>query len=173
MHEGICSNHIGARTLAEKTLRQGYYWPTMLKDTTELVKKCKTCQEHAQISHLPSEMLTSITSPWPFQQWGLDILGPLPIGKGQCKFIVVGVDYFTKWAEAEPLAMITEKKVRNFVWHSIICRFRNPKALVRQSQVQRFLRRARYQELLLIPSSSAVQRTSKGHYMDSQGSVED
>ena len=65
--KGICGNHIGARTLAVKTLRQGYYWPTMLKDTTKLVKKCKTCQEHAQISHLPSEPLTLITSPWPFQ----------------------------------------------------------------------------------------------------------
>ena len=55
MHEGIYDNHIGAKTLAAKTLRQGYYWPTMLKDATELVKKCKVCQEHAQISHLPSE----------------------------------------------------------------------------------------------------------------------
>ena len=102
----------------------------MLKDTTELVKKCKICQEHAQFSHLPCEPLTSITSPWPFQQWGLDKLGPLLIGKGQCKSIVVGVDYFTKWAEAEPLATITEQKVRNFVWHSIICRFEIPRALV-------------------------------------------
>ena len=123
VHEGICGNHIGVRTLAAKTLRQGYYWPTMLKDATELVKKCKTCQEHAQISHLPSEPLTSITSPWPFQQWGLDILGPLPIGKGQCKFIVVGVDYFTKWSEVEPLATITEQNVCNFVGPSIICKF--------------------------------------------------
>ena len=82
VHEGICGNHIGARTLAEKTLRHGYYWPTMLKVATELVRKCKICQEHAQISHLPSESLTSITGSWPFQQWGLDILGPLPIGKG-------------------------------------------------------------------------------------------
>ena len=71
----------------------------------------------------PTEPLTSVTSPWPFQQWGLDILGPLPIRKGQCKFIIVTVDYFTKWAEAEPLATITEQKIRNFVWHSIICRF--------------------------------------------------
>ena len=102
----------------------------MFKDATELVKKCKTCQEHAQISHLPSEPLTSITSPWPFQQWGPDILGPLPIGKGQCKFIVVGVDYFTKWVEAEPLVTITEQKVRNFVWRSIIRRFRIPRAMV-------------------------------------------
>ena len=66
VHEG-CGNHIGARTLAGKTLRQGYYWPTMLKDAKELVRKCKICQEHAKISYLPSEPLTSIISPWPFQ----------------------------------------------------------------------------------------------------------
>ena len=52
VHEGICDNHIGARTLVGKTLRQGYYWPTMLKDATELVRRCKICQEHAKISHL-------------------------------------------------------------------------------------------------------------------------
>ena len=82
VHEGICGNHIRARTLAGKVLRQGYYWPTMLRDATDLVKKCRIFQEHAKVSHLPSEPLTSITSPWPIQQWGLDILGPLPIGRG-------------------------------------------------------------------------------------------
>ena len=130
VHKGICGNHIGARTLAGKVLRQGYYWLTILKDATDLVKKCRICQEHAKISRLPSEPLTSITSPWPFQQWGLDILRPLPIGKGQCKFIIVAVDYFTKWAEAEPLATITEQKIRNFVWRAIICRFGIPRALL-------------------------------------------
>ena len=83
VHEGICGNHIRARALAGKVLRQGYYWPTILKDATDLVKRCRICQENAKISRLPSEPLTSITSPWPFQQRGLDILGPLPIGKGQ------------------------------------------------------------------------------------------
>ena len=68
VHEGVCGNHIKARALAGKVLRQGYYWPTMLRDATDLVRKCKTCQEHAKISHLPSEPLTSVTSPWPFQQ---------------------------------------------------------------------------------------------------------
>ena len=113
VHEGIYGNHIGARALADKTLRQEYYWPTMLKDATELVRKCKICQEHAKISHLPVESLTSIISPWPFQQWELDILEPLPIGKGQCKFAIIEVGYFTKWAEAEPLATITEQKFDN------------------------------------------------------------
>ena len=115
VHEGICDNHIGARTLAGKTLKQGYYWPMILKDATKLVRRCKICQERAKIPHLPFEPLTSIISPWHFQKWGLDILGPLPIGRGQCKFAIVGVDYFTKWAEAEPLATITEQKVRNFI----------------------------------------------------------
>ena len=70
VHEGICGNHIGARTLARKVLRQGYYWPTMLRDAIDLVRKCRVCQEHAKISHLPSKPLTLVTSPWPFQQWG-------------------------------------------------------------------------------------------------------
>ena len=130
VHEGICGNHIEARTLAGKTLRQGYYWPTMLKDATELVRKCKACQKHAKISHPLSEPLTTVTSPWPFQQWGLDILRPLPIRRDQCKFIIVVVNYFTKWAEVETLATITEQKVRNFVWSSIICRFGIPRSLV-------------------------------------------
>ena len=136
VHKGICGNHIGAQALAGKVLRQGYYWPTILKDATDLVKKCKICQEHAKISRLPSEPLTSITSPWPFQQWGLDILGPLPLGKGQCKFIIVAVDYFTKWAEAEPLATITEQKICSFVWRAIICRFGIPRALVSDNEKQ-------------------------------------
>ena len=63
VHEGVCGNHIGARALAGKVLRQRYYWTTMLRDAIKLVRKCKVCQEHAKISHLPSEPLTSVTSP--------------------------------------------------------------------------------------------------------------
>ena len=64
VQEGICGNHIRAQALVGKTLRQGYYWPTTLKDATELVK---TFQGHAKISRLPAKPLTSIISPWPFQ----------------------------------------------------------------------------------------------------------
>ena len=63
VHEGVFENHIGAQALAGKALRQGYYWPIILRDATELVRKCKICQEHAKISHLPFEPLTSVTSP--------------------------------------------------------------------------------------------------------------
>ena len=102
VHEGICGNHIGARTLVGKTLRQGYYCPTMLKESTKLVRKCKACQEYARISYLLFEPLTSITSPWTFQQWGLDILRPLSVGRGQCKFIIVAVDYLPSGPRPNP-----------------------------------------------------------------------
>ena len=71
-----------------------------------------------------------MTAPWPFAQWGLDIIGPFPIGVRQLKFLVVGIDYFTKWVEAEALANITEKNIRSFVWRNIICRFGIPRILV-------------------------------------------
>ena len=81
VHEGVCGNHIGARALAGKVLRQGYYWPTILRDATGLVRRCKICQEHAKISRLPSEPLTSITSSWPFQQWGWTFWDLCPLGR--------------------------------------------------------------------------------------------
>ena len=81
VHEGICGNHIGARALAGKVLRQGYYWPTILRDATDLVRRCRICQEHAKISRLPSEPLTSVTSPWPFQQWVWTYWDLCPLGR--------------------------------------------------------------------------------------------
>ena len=69
-------------------------------------------------------------APWPFAQWGLDILSPFPLGTRQMKFLVVGIDYFTKWVEAEPLASITEQNVKNFIWKNIVCKFGVPRVLV-------------------------------------------
>ncbi|GKC44791.1 reverse transcriptase domain-containing protein [Tanacetum coccineum] len=64
------------------------------------------------IPRLQKTRLTSIMSPWPFYQWGLDILGPLSKGPGKPKSIIVAIDYFTKWMEAKPLAKTTSKKAR-------------------------------------------------------------
>ena len=70
--------------------------------------------------------MTTISSPWPFAQWGIDIMGPLLQGKKQVKFLLIAMDYFTKWMEEKTLATITEAKVRSFVWKNIVCRFRIP-----------------------------------------------
>ncbi|GKU94112.1 hypothetical protein SLEP1_g7642 [Rubroshorea leprosula] len=97
VHEGVCGSHVGARTLAHKVLRQGYYWPNMYKDATYFVQKCPKCQFFAHLTHQPAEELTNLVAPWPFAQWGLDLLGPFVKGVGGVTHLIVGVDYFTKY----------------------------------------------------------------------------
>ena len=60
----------------------------------------------------------------------MDILDPFSPATGQRKFLLVAIDYFTKWVEAEPLAHITEQKVENFFRKSIICRYGLPHTLI-------------------------------------------
>ena len=93
----------------------------MQKDAEAYVKTCDKCQRFSNIIRQPTEELTQMTAPWPFAQWGLNIMGPFPTAMRQLKFLVVGIDYFTKWVEAEALANITEKNVQNFVWRCIVC----------------------------------------------------
>jgi hypothetical protein len=62
------------------------------------------------------------------QRWGLDLLGPLPPAQGNLKYVVVAVEYFSKWIKAKPLATITSVIVQNFFWQNIVCRFGVPKA---------------------------------------------
>ena len=57
-------------------------------------------------------------------------MGPFPIAVRQLKFLLVGIDYFTKWGELKALATITEKNVRSFVWRNIICRYGIPTVLI-------------------------------------------
>ena len=126
VHEGACGNHSGARSLIHKIVCAGYYWPNMQADTKAYVKVCDQCQQFSNVPRQPSEYLTSMMALWPFAQWGLDILGHFPLGTRQMEFLVVDIDYFTKWVEAEPLANITQQNVKNFVWKNIVCRFGMP-----------------------------------------------
>ncbi|GKV18271.1 hypothetical protein SLEP1_g28676 [Rubroshorea leprosula] len=130
VHEGVCGSHVGARTLAHKVLRQGYYWPNMYKDATQFVQRCQKCQFFAHLIHQPVEELTTLVAPWPFAQWGLDLLGPFVKGVGGVTHLIVGVDYFTKWVEARALSSLTFKKVEDFVFSSIICRYGIPNQIV-------------------------------------------
>uniref|UniRef100_A0A2N9FQE6 Integrase catalytic domain-containing protein n=1 Tax=Fagus sylvatica TaxID=28930 RepID=A0A2N9FQE6_FAGSY len=114
VHEGVCGNHSGARSLAHKLTRAGYYWPSLLHDATQFVKACDKCQRFANVPRVPPEEFTPITSPWPFAQWGLDIMGPFPVGTKQAKFLVVAIDYFTKWVEAGTLGNNFRKECQVF-----------------------------------------------------------
>ncbi|XP_021974783.1 uncharacterized protein LOC110869886 [Helianthus annuus] len=104
VHEGICGIHAGPRMVVEKVMNAGYYWPGMHLDAVKELRKCIGCQRHAPKTMRLNNELVPVTTAWPFQQWGIDMVGPFPEAPGAVKFIIVVVDYFTKWAEAKALA---------------------------------------------------------------------
>ncbi|CAJ2665348.1 unnamed protein product [Trifolium pratense] len=136
VHEGINAQHLGGRSLARKALRAGYYWPTMQQDAKDHVKKCDKCQRHGDMHLAPPHELKSMSSPWPFAWWGMDILGPFTKGLHQNKFLIVAVDYFTKWVEAEPLSDITSFRILRFFKRDVLCRFGIPQAVVTDNGTQ-------------------------------------
>ena len=130
VHKGFCEDHTAGPSLSKKILRQGYFWPTMKKDCINYVHKCEQCQRYSKVLQAPPTEITLMTSPWPFAVWGIDLVGSLPTGKGGVKYVIVVVDYYTKWVEAEPMNTITLKKALDFVINNIVFRYGLPYKIV-------------------------------------------
>ena len=130
LHEGICGNHPRGRTLAYRAHTQGYYWPTMKLDAVNYVKKCDPCQRMSPILKSPVQDLVSISSMWPFAQWGIDIVGALPTAPTQKKLLLVATDYFSKWIEVDAFASIKDGDVTRFIWKNIVCQFGITRSIV-------------------------------------------
>ena len=97
VHQGICGPHINGRMLAKKILRMGYYWNTMEIDCVDFVKSCHDYQTHANLNHMPPSELYSMTFPWPFLIWGIDVIGSIaPKASNGHEYVLVAIDYFTK-----------------------------------------------------------------------------
>ena len=77
-----------------------------------------------------------MSSPWPFAQQDLDIVSPFPKAAGNKRYLLVGMDYFTKWVEAEPLANIRDVDAKKFVWKNIVRRFEVPRTLISDNGLQ-------------------------------------
>ncbi|GKB80656.1 reverse transcriptase domain-containing protein [Tanacetum coccineum] len=90
------------------------------------VKKARAVKRKSS----PQQKLSPITSPWPFYKWGIDIVGPFPEGPRKVKFLIVAIDYFTKWIEAKLVATITGNQIKKFVWDNIVCRFGLPGEII-------------------------------------------
>ena len=136
MHEGICGSHTKGRSLAHRAITQGYWWLNMQKKALEYVRKCDQCQRFAPSIHQPGGILNPLSSPWPFAQWDLDIVGPFLKAMGNKKYLLVGTDYFTKWVEAEPLANIRDVDTKRFVWKNIVTQFSVPHVLISDNGLQ-------------------------------------
>lgn len=130
IHSGSCDAYQENHKMKWLLFRQGVYWSTMLKDNIEFAKGCQEFQKHVGIQHVPASELHPIIRPWPFRGWILDLNGEiLPISSKGHKYILVGIDYFTKWVEVVPLTNVDQDVVINFIQSHIICSFGIPKTL--------------------------------------------
>jgi hypothetical protein len=130
VHSGSCGAHQAGHKMKWLLFRQGLYWPSMLKDCIEYAKSCQEYQKHASIQHVPANELHSIVKPWPFRGWALDLIGEIkPASSKNQRYILVGIDYFTKWIEAVALPNVDQEAVISFIQNHIIYRFGLPETI--------------------------------------------
>ncbi|VFQ76691.1 unnamed protein product [Cuscuta campestris] len=136
VHEGVCAAHQGPFSMARRIDLQGYFWPTMVKDCAKRAKRCKVCQVFQNIPGKPGTSYHPISSSIPFAHWGIDLIGLMPRAPGNFRWIIVAIDYFTKWIEAEPLDGGTSEQCSKFVNNNILCRYGVPKQITTDNRTQ-------------------------------------
>ena len=100
-HSKACGGHFSAKKTAAKILQCGFYWPFLFKDTHEFCKACEHCQKLGEITYRNMMPLNPILIIEIFDCWGIDFMGPFPYSFGNL-YILVAVDYVSKWIEAVP-----------------------------------------------------------------------
>ena len=121
IHEGDCGHHAGSKSLVAKAFRHGFYWLTAHADAEDLVSKCDGCQRFSRRAHVPAQELKMIPITWPFAVWGLDMVGPFKRSKDKKTHLLVVVDKFTKWVEAEPVSKCEAATTVQFMKKVIFC----------------------------------------------------
>ena len=130
-HNEACGGHYLASVTAYKILRNCFYWPRMFKDVEEWVKKCDSCQYFKGRVQLAALPLKPVVIEEPFQQWGLDFIGPIhPSSTAGHTHILMATDYFTNWVEVIPVKQTTSEVVCNFIKQNILVRFGVPNKIV-------------------------------------------
>ena len=137
IHAEVCSSHMNGIILAKKIVRQGYYWMSMEKDCIQTVRQCHQCQIHGNLDHLPPTVLNNLSSPWPFAAWGIDIIREIRLNASNgYNYIVVVIDYFSRWIEAESFGTLKAKQIAKFIEKTLICRYEVPHYIVTDNGVQ-------------------------------------
>nr|GFB13104.1 reverse transcriptase domain-containing protein [Tanacetum cinerariifolium] len=127
-HSGPTRGHYRASYTAKKVFDLGFYWPSIYKDAFELVKRCDSCQRQGKVSQKEEMPQNFIQIYEIFDVWGIDFMGPFPSSKGN-KYILVAVDYLSKWVEAKALPTNDARVVVKFL-KSLFSWFGTPKAII-------------------------------------------
>ena len=128
-HSYACGGHFGAKRTALKVLESGFYWPTIFKDAYLVCKACDRCQRVGKIGSKNQMPQTPISFIELFDVWGIDFMGPFPSSLGYL-YILLAVDYVSKWVEAKATRTNDSKVVVDFVKSNIFSRFGTPRAII-------------------------------------------
>ncbi|GKB02497.1 reverse transcriptase domain-containing protein, partial [Tanacetum coccineum] len=127
-HNGPTRGHHGANYTAKKVFDSGFYWPTIYQDAHDLVTQCDTCQRQGKISQCNEMPQNAIQVCEIFDVWGIEFMGPFPSSRGN-KYILVAIDYLSKWVEAKALPTNDARVVCKFL-KSLFARFGTPRAII-------------------------------------------
>ncbi|GJS99986.1 reverse transcriptase domain-containing protein [Tanacetum coccineum] len=127
-HEGPTGGHHSANLTARKVFDAGFFWPTIYRDAHTMIKSCDTCQRQGKISQRDEMPQNAIQVCEIFDVWGIDFMGPFPSSHGN-KYILVAVDYLSKWVEAKALPTNDARVVVKFL-KSLFARFGTPRAII-------------------------------------------
>ena len=128
-YENACGGHFASQKTAMKVLQSGFYWSSLFKDAHTMCRECDKCQRLGKISHRHMMPLNPILVVDLFDVWGIDFMGPFTSSFGYI-YILVGVDYVSKWVEAVPCRAANHRVVLKFLKENIFSRFRVPKAII-------------------------------------------
>ena len=128
-HESACGGHFAPQKTAMKVLQSGFYWPSLFKEAYQMCRVCDRCQRLGKLSRRHMMPLNPIIVVELFDVWGIDFMGPFPTSYGHT-YILVGVDYVSKWVEAIPCKTNDHRVVLKFLKGNIFSRFGVPKAVI-------------------------------------------
>ncbi|RVW72205.1 Transposon Ty3-I Gag-Pol polyprotein [Vitis vinifera] len=128
-HDSACGGHFASQKTAMKVIQSGFWWPSLFKYAHSICKGCDRCQRLGKLTRRNMMPLNLILIVDIFDVWGIDFMGPFPMSFGH-SYILVGVDYVSKWVEAIPCRSNDHKVVLKFLKDNIFARFGVPKAII-------------------------------------------
>ena len=128
-HDHACGGHFSSNKTAAKILQCGFYWPTIFHDSHQYCAACSKCQQLGSIGKKNMMPLNPILIVDIFDVWGIDFMGPFPNSCGYL-YILVGVDYVSKWIEAKACKTNDHRTVVKFLKENIFARFGTPRAII-------------------------------------------
>jgi hypothetical protein len=129
-HNGACGSHFSGLETAQNILRASYFWSTLIKYCITSVKKCHPCQIFSRKMRAHPAPMFPVITVGPFTKWGIDYTTCNPPSARGHRYIIVAVDYLTKWVESMPTFKDDGDTAALFLFNQIIARFGVPREIV-------------------------------------------